>query len=235
MSLILMFSSEQILCASSAVNIDLTGSEPPTSLLYRTIVKKMVSCGTLQFHAWHKVSRKINIHTSPQQRYCKQYFNNCNVQKRTKQTFTWNMSESESESELLYDWRLTANQFVLATSLLRLTTSIFFQLIPCGYSPYVISSLTTGWVGRLQLLLGLASAVILRSESRGTHDHISVSQTRDSPNLEVQVPAFILPQEQGGPDIPPGTGFYFNRLLGLARLQWRYSTPPPHGCTWNMI
>jgi hypothetical protein len=31
----------------------------------------------------------------------------------------------ESESELLYDWRFTANQFVLATSPLRLTTSIF--------------------------------------------------------------------------------------------------------------
>jgi hypothetical protein len=32
---------------------------------------------------------------------------------------------SESESELIYDWRFTANQFVLATSPLRLTTSIF--------------------------------------------------------------------------------------------------------------
>jgi hypothetical protein len=33
---------------------------------------------------------------------------------------------SESESELLYDWRFTANLFVLATSPLRPTTSIFF-------------------------------------------------------------------------------------------------------------
>jgi hypothetical protein len=38
------------------------------------------------------------------------------------------------------------------------------------------------------LLLVLASAVILRSESRGTHYHILVSQIRDSPNLEGQVP-----------------------------------------------
>jgi hypothetical protein len=30
--------------------------------------------------------------------------------------------ESESESELLYDWRFTANQFVSATNPLRLTT-----------------------------------------------------------------------------------------------------------------
>jgi hypothetical protein len=35
----------------------------------------------------------------------------------------------ESESKLLYDWRFTANQFVLVTSPLRPTTSIFiFQL-----------------------------------------------------------------------------------------------------------
>jgi hypothetical protein len=41
-------------------------------------------------------------------------------------------SESESESELLHDWRCTANQFVLATSLLRLATSNFiFQLNTC--------------------------------------------------------------------------------------------------------
>jgi hypothetical protein len=91
----------------------------------------------------------------------------------------------ESESELLYGWRFTANQFVLATSPLRLTTSNFiFQLNTCGYIPYVISSLTRGWVCRLQLLLILASAYILRSESRGTHDHILLSQIRDSPNLE---------------------------------------------------
>jgi hypothetical protein len=44
---------------------------------------------------------------------------------------------------------------------------------------------------RLQLLLTLASAVILRSESRGTHDHILLSQIWDYPNLEGQDPLFI--------------------------------------------
>jgi hypothetical protein len=43
-------------------------------------------------------------------------------------------SEPESESELLYDWRFTANQLVLGTSPFRLTTSIFFQLNTCGQS-----------------------------------------------------------------------------------------------------
>jgi hypothetical protein len=38
-----------------------------------------------------------------------------------------------------------------------------FQLNTCGYSPYVTSSLTRGWVCRLQLLLVLASEVILVS------------------------------------------------------------------------
>jgi hypothetical protein len=57
----------------------------------------------------------------------------------------WLESESESESELLYDWRFTAKQFVLATSPLRFTTRIFiFQLNTCGYSPYVTSSMTRG-------------------------------------------------------------------------------------------
>jgi hypothetical protein len=41
------------------------------------------------------------------------------------------------------------------------------------------------------LLLVLASAVILGSKSRGTHDHILLSQIRVSPNLEDQVPVFI--------------------------------------------
>jgi hypothetical protein len=64
----------------------------------------------------------------------------------------------------------------------------------CGYSPYVTSSLTRGRVCRLQLLLIVASTIILRSESRGTHDHILLSQIRDSPNLEGQVPIFISPE-----------------------------------------
>jgi hypothetical protein len=52
-------------------------------------------------------------------------------------------------------------------------------------------------VGRLQLLLALANAIILRSESRGTHDDILLSQIRDSPNLEAR--SLYL--------YPPGTGW----------------------------
>jgi hypothetical protein len=103
----------------------------------------------------------------------------------------------ESESESLYDWQFTANQFVLAISPLRLTTSNFiFQLNTCGYSPYITSSLKRGWVCRWQLLLVLASAVILRSEPRRTHDHILLSQIRESPNLDGQAPVFISPRNR---------------------------------------
>jgi hypothetical protein len=55
------------------------------------------------------------------------------------------------------------------------TRIVIFQLNTCGHSPYVTCSPTRGWTYRLQLLLGLASAVILRSKSRGTHDHILLS------------------------------------------------------------
>jgi hypothetical protein len=65
-----------------------------------------------------------------------------------------------------------------------------FQLNTCGYSPYVTSSLI-GWVCRLQLLLALTSAVILGSVSHGIHGQILLSQIRDSPNFEGQVPIFI--------------------------------------------
>jgi hypothetical protein len=64
----------------------------------------------------------------------------------------------------------------------------------CGHSPNVTSPLTREWVCLLQLLLALASAVILRSESRGTHDHILLPQIRDSSNPEGQVPVFISPR-----------------------------------------
>jgi hypothetical protein len=62
-------------------------------------------------------------------------------------------------------------------------------------------SLTRGCVCRLQLLLALASAVILEFESLGTRDHILLSHIRDLPS---------------------------RRLLWLRGLRWRYSTLPPH-------
>jgi hypothetical protein len=65
---------------------------------------------------------------------------------------------SPSKSELLYDLRFTANQFVLAPIPLRLTTrDFFYQLNRCCNSPYVTSSLTRRW-GSLMIMLGLSSS-----------------------------------------------------------------------------
>jgi hypothetical protein len=78
----------------------------------------------------------------------------------------------------------------------------FFQLNSYGHSLYVTSSLTRGWICSLQLLLGLASALILRSGSRGTHNHILLSQIWDSPSLEGQVP-YLYPPGTGWPGYTP--------------------------------
>jgi hypothetical protein len=63
-------------------------------------------------------------------------------------------------------------------------------------------SLTRGRACHLQLLLALASTVILGSESHLTHDLILLSESRDFP---------------------------FCCLLRLAGLRWRNSIPPPDG------
>jgi hypothetical protein len=54
------------------------------------------------------------------------------------------------------------------------------------------------------------------------------------PTWRARLP-YLYPQEQGGPVIPPGTGFPFRRLLRLAGLRWRYSNPPPRGAALNQF
>jgi hypothetical protein len=75
-----------------------------------------------------------------------------------------------------------------------MTITVFFSC--------VTPSLTRGRVWLLYMLLALASAIFLWSESLGTRDHILLSQIWDFP---------------------------FRRLLRLAGSRWRYSIPPPHG------
>jgi hypothetical protein len=94
---------------------------------------------------------------------------------------------------------------------IKLTTRFSILSDSCGVCWCGALSLTRGRICRLQLLLALASEVILRSEYRGTRNHILLSQILDFP---------------------------FRRLLRLARLRWRYSTPPPDGTSltdWNQL
>jgi hypothetical protein len=95
----------------------------------------------------------------------------------------WN-SAAVSQSRVRVTLRLAVYRqaVCLGAKPLRTTTSIFFNWTLGGYSPYVIFSLTCEWVCRLQLLLILASAVILRSKSILNWTH---------PNLEGQAPVYI--------------------------------------------
>jgi hypothetical protein len=100
------------------------------------------------------------------------------------------------ESESLYDWLFTAHRFFLPTKALWDSRPVIFQLNTCGYSPHVTPFLMRRWVCRLQFLLALAIAVILKSESRRTHGHILLSQIRDSPNVGDHVPVFMSPRNR---------------------------------------
>jgi hypothetical protein len=78
--------------------------------------------------------------------------------------------------------------------------------------------MTRGRVCCLQVLMVLSKAIVLFSESRGTHDHIFLSNIRD-PQPAGPGPLEFIPQEQGGPVIPPDTGFPFHRLLLLVKVK----------------
>jgi hypothetical protein len=104
---------------------------------------------------------------------------------------------------------------------------IFFRQLRVCY--FEAPSLTRGRVCNLLLLLVLASVVLLVFESRRTQDHILLSQFLRHPQPGGSGPHIYIPQEQGAPDIPSGTGFPFCWLLRLAGLRWSYSIQPPHG------
>jgi hypothetical protein len=105
------------------------------------------------------------------------------------------MLESESESYITTDGQSVSLSFNKAPIWGLRSVFCYGQLRGCWYGALF---LTKGRVCSLLLLLALASAVIFGSKSRGTRDYILLSQIRDFP---------------------------FCRLLRLAGLRWRYSTP----------
>jgi hypothetical protein len=156
---------------------------------------------TIGFFSWERINRFPFIS------YGKNSFGICPVWYKSKDLER--IKDVYRGTTVLYDWRFTTNQFVLATSSLRLTTSNFFYLNTWGCNPCVTSSLMIGWVCRLQLLMTIASAIILRSECLGTHDHILLSHIRDSPNLEGQVPVFISQRMRPAQFYPQTLGSLF--------------------------
>jgi hypothetical protein len=75
------------------------------------------------------------------------------------------------------------------------------------------------WVMPEQSLLGTSPTEL--------NNRISLSHLR-LPHDGGPGSCFYIPQDQGGPFIPLGTGFPFCRFLWLAGLWWRYSNSPPH-------
>jgi hypothetical protein len=132
--------------------------------------------------------------------------------------------------KLIYDWQSVCLGIRRPSG----TRDQFFFLLEISFRQlwfcyFVAPSLMREQVCNLlvQVLLGLARAVTLGSKSCRTHGHILRSHLR-LPQLRGPGPHIYIPWEQGGPVIPPGTGFPFCRLLWLAGLGWRYSNPPPH-------
>jgi hypothetical protein len=115
---------------------------------------------------------------------------------------------SQSQS---YD--TTDSQSSASLSWCKVPSGVQDQIFVTGRQLRVYScgapSLTRGRFCRLQLLLVLASTVVLGSESRGTHDHILLSQIRDSRNLEGQVPVFIYPRNRVVQLYPQALGCLF--------------------------
>jgi hypothetical protein len=72
------------------------------------------------------------------------------------------------------------------------------------------------------------SAITQWSESLRTCNHTLLSHLK-LPQCRGPGSHIYIPQEQGGPVIPPGTGFPLLSILQLAELRWRYSNPPQPG------
>jgi hypothetical protein len=103
-------------------------------------------------------------------------------------------------SKLSYDWQSTAS-LSWCEATIRVRDEFFFILEIFHRKLrvfFVAPSLTRGRVCCLLLLLGLARAVPLVSESRRTQNHILLSSR------------IYIPQEQSDPVIPSGTGFPFS-------------------------
>jgi hypothetical protein len=137
-------------------------------------------------------------------------------------------TNSLSMSKLYYDRRPIGQFNSVSIPHLVPKTGFLLSTDICRFFDVGAHSLMGGRVCRLQLLLVLASTVILVSESSETHDHILLSQIRDSPNLEVRS-SYLYPPGTWWPSYTTrlDTEFHFRLLIQLAVLQWRYSNPPP--------
>jgi hypothetical protein len=83
----------------------------------------------------------------------------------------------------------------------------------------VAPSLTRGRVCNLLLLLVVDSEVPFESESRGTQDHILMSQFFRLPQPGGPGPRIYIPQERGLPNYTPGHWVPFSLPLTIRRAK----------------
>jgi hypothetical protein len=114
--------------------------------------------------------------------------------------------------KLIYARQSVGQSVLVSGAHLGPVTNFSFSLkFPSGSCGFVILLRPLwredGSVFYCKMLLGLARAVALRSKSCRTHGHILLSDLR-LPQPGVPGPRIYIPQEQGDPVIPPGTGFF---------------------------
>jgi hypothetical protein len=118
-------------------------------------------------------------------------------------------SKAIQERKRVYIWSIYKNRCKIYLGVKPPSESkdqIFITVIQSRVSWYGAPPLTKGWVCHLQLLLALSSPAILRSKSRGTHDHILLSEIGDSSNLEGQIYLFISPRNRVAQIYPQALG-----------------------------
>jgi hypothetical protein len=102
--------------------------------------------------------------------------------------FDW-ICQSQSQSQRCYDRRSFGESVLVSSFILDRRPDFLYCQTVAGLLMWgALSDERTAC--HLQLLLALASAVILGSESHGTNDHILLPQILDSSNLEGQVLVF---------------------------------------------
>jgi hypothetical protein len=97
----------------------------------------------------------------------------------------------------------------------------FFQLNTCCHRPYVTCSLPRGWVCHVQLLLTLASAVILGPSPARLMTTFYYIRLETPPTWRTRY-LYLCSPVTGSSSYTPRQWIPFSSLLRLAGLQWRW-------------
>jgi hypothetical protein len=136
--------------------------------------------------------------------------------------------KSKSKSKLCYERRSVGQSVFVPSTHLGLTTRFLLLSDSCGFVDVGRSLWQENgsavynccWSSPAQSFLGQSPAELVT---------VFYGLRFKTSQPAGPGPRIYIPQEQGGPVIPPGTGFPFHRLLRLAGLRWRHSNQSPCG------